>query len=119
VEVGNGLAPLITTAAFRRAVEHAGLELLQAEDLAQAGGVPWYRPLQSGWRTSTELRRTRLGRGLTHLLVRVLEALRVAPAGSLATSAILNRAADALVAAGEAGILTPVFLFLARVPVSR
>jgi sterol 24-C-methyltransferase len=119
VEMGNGLAPLVTVAAFERAIRDAGLELLHGEDLAAdrgPGTVPWYRPLQSGWRTPQELRRSRPGRALTHLTVRVLEALRIAPEGSLATSAILNVAADSLVAAGETGILTPIYLFVARVP---
>jgi hypothetical protein len=48
--------------------------------------------------------------------VRLLEAVRLAPAGSLAVSAILNGAADSLVEAGEVGLVTPLYLFVARVP---
>jgi sterol 24-C-methyltransferase len=119
VERGNGLAPLLTIAAFERAIRDAGLELVHGEDLAAdrgPGTVPWYRPLQGGWRTPTELRRNRAGRALTHLAVRLLEAVRLAPAGSLAVSAILNGAADSLVEAGEVGLVTPLYLFVARVP---
>jgi len=37
IEEGNGLAPLISTEAFQRAFADAGLELLEARDLARAG----------------------------------------------------------------------------------
>ncbi|MCY4191170.1 MAG: hypothetical protein OXC54_02155 [Rhodospirillaceae bacterium] len=42
--------------------------------------------------------------------------LRLFPDGSRAVSTLLNRAADALVEGGRAGIFTPMFFFLARKP---
>jgi len=53
---------------------------------------------------------------VTHALVSVLEAARLAPRGTVATSSILNLAADSLVEGGLAGIFTPLFFFCARVP---
>ena len=116
IEEGNGLAPLVTVAEFRRDFAAAGLELLETRDLAEAGphDEAWYAPLQAGWRSPTELRRTRLGRRLTAVAVRLLEALGLAPRGTVATSDLLNRAADALVAGGATGIFTPLFFFIAR-----
>lgn len=116
IEQGNGLARLISMSAYRAAFAAAGLELLEAEDLAPVGPhqIPWYQPLQAGWRSLTELRRTTLGRSLTGLMVRVLEAARLAPKGTVATSDLLNRAADGLIAGGERGIFTPLFFFVAR-----
>lgn len=117
VEEGNGLAPLISLFAFEKAFEEAGLELLLLEDLAvpSPGSVPWYRALQAGWRTPTELRRTTLGRALTHGMVTALEAVGLAPEGTRETSAMLNRAADHLIEGGRAGIFTPLAFFVARV----
>lgn len=115
---GNGLAPLVSMEAYRAAIAEAGLELLESRDLAPCGpqDIPWYQPLQAGWRTPTELRRTTLGRGLTGAMVRVLEATRMAPKGTVATSDILNRAADGLIEGGDRGIFTPLYFFVARVP---
>ena len=45
----------------------------------------------------------------------VLERLRAAPKGTKSTSAMLNRAADGLVAGGRSGIFTPLAFFVARV----
>lgn len=115
---GNGLAPMMSMDANRAAFAEAGLELVESQDLAPCGphDVPWYQPLQAGWRTPTELRRTTLGRGLTGAMVRALEATRFAPKGTVATSDMLNRAADSLIEGGALGIFTPLFFFVARVP---
>jgi hypothetical protein len=50
-------------------------------------------------------------RGLT---LSLLEPLRIVPRGTCAVSSLLNAAADALVAAGRAGIFTPMLFFKAR-----
>jgi sterol 24-C-methyltransferase len=115
IEEGNGLAPMLTVEAFRESFAQAGLELLEFDDLANHQGVPWYRPLQAGWTSTTELRRTAVGRTLTHTMVTMLEGLRIAPSGTRETSAMLNRAADGLVAGGEDKLFTPLVFFVARV----
>lgn len=118
IEAGNGLALLMDIETFRGRFAAAGLDLLEAVDLApcQPPDISWYRPLQSGWRTATELRRTRAGRRITTGLVRLLEATRLAPKGTTATARILNRAADGLIEGGASGIFTPLFYFCARRP---
>jgi hypothetical protein len=52
-------------------------------------------------RAAADFRTTRLGRKTTHLLLRALEAVRVAPKGSLEVASMLERAADGLVAGGK------------------
>jgi sterol 24-C-methyltransferase len=49
-------------------------------------------------------------------MVKALEALRIAPKGSTATSTFLQRAATALVKGGETGVFTPMFYFHVRKP---
>jgi sterol 24-C-methyltransferase len=48
--------------------------------------------------------------------VRGLEALRIAPKGSTATSDFLEKGALALVDAGRVGIFTPMYYVLVRKP---
>ncbi len=47
-------------------------------------------------------------------MVRVLESIRVLPAGATAVSAFLQAGADALVRGGQAGIFTPMFFYCVR-----
>ncbi len=45
-----------------------------------------------------------------------MERVHLAPQGTSEVSSFLNRAADALVAGGETGIFTPMYLFHAQKP---
>jgi sterol 24-C-methyltransferase len=47
-----------------------------------------------------------------------METLRLAPLGSAETAAELSAGADALVAGGKEGLFTPMYLMVARKPVS-
>lgn len=64
-----------------------------------------------------DFRTTKLGRKVTHTLVKTLEMMGVAPKGSLEVATMLEHAADGLVAGGKKGIFTPLFFFLAHKPV--
>ena len=57
---------------------------------------------------------TYLGRNVTHMFVRLLEFLRIAPKGSVEISSILNATALDLVEGGIKDIFTPGYLFLAK-----
>lgn len=116
IEEGNGIAPMITIAAFEQAFASSGLELLEARDLAVHGQreLPWYEPLKASPFSVNGLRRTRVGRQLTTIMVTALERTKLAPSGTRSTAEILNRAADALVEGGELGIFTPLVFFVAR-----
>lgn len=121
IEEGNGIAPMMTITAFEQAFASAGLELLEARDLAlfardEQRELPWYEALKSNPFSVQGMRRTRLGRQLTTMMVTALERTKLAPHGTRATADILNRAADALVEGGERGIFTPLMFFIARVP---
>ena len=117
IEKGNALPDLASTGDVLEALRAAGLEVLESRDIAPDADpdTPWYLPL-SGRFSLDGFKHTALGRASTHALVRVLEALRIAPKGSTATSAFLQDAATALVRGGQSGIFTPMFYFHARKP---
>lgn len=117
IEEGDALPDITPTHAVDRALEAAGFEVLETRDLAAgcAPGLPWYHELQGGELTSLAgIGRTRAGRAVTRLAVDLLERVGVAPRGARQVYAVLNTAADSLVAAGRRGIFTPMYLFVAR-----
>ena len=117
IEEGNALPPLASTGEVDDAIRAAGLVLIEGRDIRLDGhpSTPWWLALagEGGWRAWP---RTPVGRALTGRLVRILEALRVAPAGATEVSALLNRAADGLVAGGKLDIFTPMYRWSAVKP---
>lgn len=117
IEEGNALPPLASPAEVDAALRAAGLELIEGRDIRADGhpSTPWWMALagEGGWRA---LPRTPVGRAVTGRLVRILEALGVAPAGATEVSALLNRAADGLVAGGKLDIFTPMYRWSAVKP---
>lgn len=118
IEIGNALPELATTGAVVNALKMAGFEVLVARDAAVDSDLetPWYRALQGRDLTFLNLPRTPAGRAVTNTVVKLCERLRIFPRGTAAVSTLLNHAADDLVAAGIAGIFTPLFFFKARKP---
>lgn len=118
IEGGNATPNLLTTAAEAEAARQAGFEVLSTSDLATAGDpqTPWYRALQGRDLSFSSFARTPVGRIFTATATRLLERLRIAPAGTSEAAELLNVAADALVEGGELGIFTPAFLVHARKP---
>lgn len=116
IEEGTALPDLATEPAVIEALEAAGFEVVGFKDVAPESDpeTPWYRALAGHDLSLRSLPRTPIGRWLTNWTVRFLEFTGVAPRGTTAVSAFLNRSADALVAGGETGIFTPMFYFLAR-----
>ena len=116
IEIGNGLPELATTGDVVDALLQAGFELAEARDAAADSDpeTPWYRALQGRDFSVASLPRTPLGRILTYGVTRILERIWLAPPGATEISALLNQSADDLVAAGIAGIFTPIFYFRAR-----
>ena len=61
-------------------------------------------------------RSSRAGRFVTHNVLRALEALRIAPKGTIRVSETLNLCAAAMAQAGRLGIFSPMYLIHARKP---
>lgn len=115
---GAGLVDLGSASEICDALRQAGYEIEEARDRAVESDseTPWYRSLQGRDFSFTGIPRTPWGRSLVNGALRVGEALRLVPEGSVEVSSFLNAGADAMVMGGETGIVTPNFYFLARKP---
>lgn len=120
IEEGNSLPVLTHYNEVVSALKAAGFEVLEAVDIAleeqlhgAAGG--WWESFQGGY-TLSNFKHTRPGRFVTNRMCELLEFLRIAPKGTATTAHVLAATGDALAAAGDAGIFTPMYFFLARKP---
>ncbi|MCY4431874.1 MAG: class I SAM-dependent methyltransferase [Rhodospirillales bacterium] len=118
IEYSNALPPTASFTDVTDGLQAAGFELIEARDRARDDDVerPWYQPLEGGSLTLRSLPRTSLGRKITTAALRILERVRAVPEGSFEIQALLNVAADSLVAAGRLGIFTPMYFHKARKP---
>lgn len=119
---GIALKDIATCREVNRALETAGFEVVEGEDLAarQSGsGTSWYQPMDTRrGLPGGAFRRIPMGRRATRWGIRMAELFGVFPKGSAEVVALLDRTANAYVAGGRAGIFTPLYCFLARRPLS-
>ena len=118
IELGGGLLEIDDQKTVDNALKTVGFEVLETRDLAVQTGpsIPWYEPLVGSGLSMAAFRSSRVGRWATQNLLRTLEALRIAPEGSVRVSETLNLCADAMVEAGRLGIFTPMYFIHARKP---
>ena len=92
--------------------------MLETRDLSVQTGpsIPWYQRLAGSGFSLAGFRSSRIGRLVTHISLRVLETLRIAPKGSVRVSDMLNFCATAMAEAGRLGIFTPMYFIHARKP---
>ncbi|KAK8045098.1 hypothetical protein PG993_005122 [Apiospora rasikravindrae] len=137
IEQGDGIPQMFKIAEGLAAIQAAGFELELHEDLAaaddeddkQAGSrsaSPWYWPLGSDLRHAqtirdllTVLRMNKWGRIVSHNFLSILEAAWIVPAGTRRTAESLGKAADALVEGGRKRLFTPMYLMVAKKPMTR
>lgn len=116
IQIGNALSNLNYPDDVMKALQQAGFEVLECRD--RAGDcdpeTPWYLPLKGEGGSLQLIRMSPIGRLFMRNLIRVLEAIRILPKGTLQVSKLLNIAGESLVKGGEAGIFTPMLFFLAR-----
>ena len=101
------------------ALESAGFEVLEGSDRSNSDGctVPWYAPMEGRYgKLRSGLIRVPEVRKALVAASRAAEVVRVLPRGSARVLALMNRAADAYVRGGRAGIFTPLYCFLAQKP---
>ncbi|KAH7665609.1 Sterol 24-C-methyltransferase protein [Dioscorea alata] len=118
IELGNGLPDIRSTTQCLEALKLAGFEVLSEKDLAADSPVTWYLPLDTSQFSLTSFRLTPIGRFITRTMVKALEFVHLAPAGSERVSSFLEKAAEGLVEGGRMEIFTPMYFFLAQKPVS-
>ncbi len=118
LEVGGALPDIAYPHQVDDALRQVGFELLEARDLSEnpGPGVPWYQPLVGSRLSLAGFRRSPAGRMATHGTLRVLEALRIVPKGTLHVARLLDMCAAAMVESGRLGIFTPMYFVLARKP---
>eukprot|EP00906_Rhabdomonas_costata_P033237 RCo046837 len=122
IEHGDSLPDLPHVSAIPESMEKAGFEVIEHFDLAVVAekeqahdDVPWYLPLESHW-TLTGFKHTPVGRMCTAYMLRVLEAMSAAPAGSYDTAMMLEDGAKNLALGGRLKIFTPMYFALGRKP---
>ena len=124
IERGNGISNMVTRKEALASLVNAGFTLQHDEDLSQRKDArPWFAPLSGeidyragAWDVVGALRMTRAGRVAMETLLKVLEAVRVAPSGTAETAKELSVGADALVEGGREGLFTPMYLMVAKKP---
>lgn len=126
IEQGDGISNMVRISEGLRAIQAAGFELEIHEDLAENNDArPWYYPLDGDLKMAQSVgdliaisRMTKWGRYIAHGAISGLERIGLAPAGTRKTADGLGRAADALVAGGREKLFTPMYLMVARKPMS-
>ena len=117
---GIALREIATTQEVNRALEAAGFEVIEHQDLGVAqpdASTPWYLPMQRfGGTRRSSISRIPLGRQALIAGAWLAERLRILPNGSTDVLNMMDRTAKAYVAGGETGIFTPLYCFLARKP---
>ena len=118
LEVGGALPDIAYPRQVDDALREVEFELLETRDLSEnpGRGIPWYQPLAGSRLSLAGFRRSQAGRIVTHSTLRVLEALRIVPKGTLHVSRLLDLCAAAMVESGRLGIFTPMYFVLARKP---
>jgi sterol 24-C-methyltransferase len=126
LEVGNGVAKMMTVKDCLAALEKVGFTIEKNMDMAETDDrIKWYYPIQGDvrqantfWDYLTVLRTTTSGRAVTTFMVSALEKIGLVAPGSTKVSTILQTAADSVVEGAELGIFTPMYFFVARKPLN-
>ena len=118
IEIGSGLPDIKTIGKCLEALKQAGFEIVWEKDLTEDSPVPWYLPLDGGQFSITNFRATAIGRCVTKYMVRALEYIRLAPKGSERVQNFLEQAAQGLVEGGKKEVMTPMYFFVVRKPLS-
>ena len=118
IELGGGLLELDERHTIDSALQSVGFEVLETRDLSEQTGplIARYQPLVGSGLSLAAFRGSRIGRWVTHKLLIALEALHIAPQGTVRVAETLNLCADALAEAGWLGIFTPMYFVHARKP---
>ncbi|KAF9353034.1 Delta(24)-sterol C-methyltransferase [Mortierella sp. AD094] len=115
LEVGNGIAKMMTIKDCLKALKTVGFNIEMNQDMgATDDKIKWYLPLQGDirqanafWDYLTFLRTTTAGRATTTYMLKALEKIGVVAPGSAKVSSILQYAAGSVLDGAKLGIFTP------------
>ncbi|KAJ0677184.1 putative 24-methylenesterol C-methyltransferase [Helianthus annuus] len=106
IERGDALPGLRNYSDIADVAKKVRFEVVKEKDLAKPLAGPWWLRLKMGgiayWRN--------------HVVVTMLEAIGVAPKGTVDVHEMLFKTADYLTRGGESGIFTPMHMILYRKP---
>ncbi|KAI7852227.1 S-adenosyl-L-methionine-dependent methyltransferase [Circinella umbellata] len=119
IEEGNSISKLYSTKECLAAAKSVGFNVIEEGDVAlvDSATVPWYYTLKKPEGLRGVLR-SPWGRFYTNSLLTFLNKFNMVPPGVLETSQLLNSAAEMLVAGGELGVFTPMYLFVVEKPLN-
>lgn len=122
IEEGDGLPDMALTTEIDAAIESVGFEVLESRDIVEdelPGDIPWYQPLTPSWNILTQrFQFTDFGRSLTVHGLRLLEFLRLAPAGTCKVQKMLLEGGEGCARGGQLGIFTPMYMVVVRKPLN-
>ena len=82
--------------------------------------IIWYQPLSPNWNIlSQRFQFNPLGIHLTRFALRILEFIRLAPAGTVKVQTMLQQGAVGVRIGGEKEVFTPMFLLVGRKPAHK
>ncbi|KFK38047.1 hypothetical protein AALP_AA3G063200 [Arabis alpina] len=116
IETDYALPELRPATKCLEAMKQAGFEVICDKNLAKDSPVPWYLPVDASQFSLFSLRVSPVGRFLTHILIKVLECVRIFPEGTHRIQTMLEKATSELVNAGKKEIFTPIYFVLAQKP---
>ena len=119
IEEGDGLPDICHTHACDAALKKVGFEVIETRDAATApnpGGEAWYKILTPSYYSLFRLQFTPWGTFLMNRVLNGMEMVGIAPKGSQAVREMLRQGQLGLVAGGEMGTFTPMYLVFARKP---
>jgi len=123
IEEGDGLPDMATTSECGAALNKAGFIVIETRDAVNdphPGGSVWYEPLSPSWYPlSQRFQFNPIGETLVTASLKILEAIRIAPAGTSKVQKMLMNAQKGLVAGGQKKIFTPMFLMVGQKPLHQ
>jgi len=119
IEEGDGLPDLLLTTTCDDALKKVGFDLLETRDAAldpNPGGEAWYIILTASYFSFFRLQFTWWGTFIMNIVLNFMELICLAPKGSGKVREMLRQAQVGLVAGGEMGTFTPMYMVLAQKP---
>ncbi|KAG5186925.1 sterol methyltransferase [Tribonema minus] len=120
IEEGDALPDMVQPEVVVEALKAVGFEVLETRDVAldaNRGGISWYTPLTPSYNIFTQrFQFTPIGHALTVFALRVLEFMRLAPAGTNKVQGMLQQGGMGCANGGITGTFTPMYLAVVRKP---
>mmetsp|Transcript_29016 Transcript_29016/g.39865 ORF Transcript_29016/g.39865 Transcript_29016/m.39865 type:complete len:400 (+) Transcript_29016:11-1210(+) len=123
IEEGDGLPDIATQDDCTSALKSVGFELLETRDMAldnRFGGDEWWLPLYPSNNPFTfRFQLSGVGKFITRNLLWLMEGVRLAPSGTYKVQEMLQQGGWGCAQGGFTGTFTPMWLMVARKPLTK